>query len=106
MKRRIPAVMAAAGAAALLTVAVPTSAQAATGTFSYTHAYSKLTVTLTNPADGTCTQTTANGTVTNSTNSNVTLYPSPACEGEPLGTLPPKGTASGLSFASVIFRAP
>ncbi len=44
--------------------------------------------------------------MTNSTNRNVTLYPSPACQGEPLGTLPPKGTASALTFASVIFTAP
>jgi hypothetical protein len=60
---------------------------------------------MTNPADGTCNQTTANGAVTNSTNSHVTLYPSPACQGEPLGTLAPKGTAS-LAFASVVFTAP
>ena len=89
----------------MLTVAVPSSAQAATGTFLYTHAYTKLTVTVANPADGTCIQTTANGAVTNNTASNATLYPSPACQGEPLGTLAPKGTAS-LAFASVIFTAP
>ncbi|MFJ6000463.1 hypothetical protein [Streptomyces sp. NPDC092370] len=106
MGRRIPAVLAAAGAAALLTITVPTSAQAATGTFLYTHAYSRLTVTLTNPADASCLQATANGTVTNNTSSSATLYPSPACQGEPLGTLPPKGTASGLAFASVVFTAP
>ncbi|MBX9363925.1 hypothetical protein [Streptomyces sp. WAC04114] len=64
-----------------------------------------LTVTVTNPADASCIPTTANGTVTNNTSSNVTLYPSPACPGEPLGTLPPKGTAS-LAFASALFTAP
>ncbi|MEV5439573.1 hypothetical protein AB0K80_26710 [Streptomyces sp. NPDC052682] len=105
MRRHIPAVIAAAGAATLLTVAVPTSAHAATGTFTYTHAYTKLPVTLNNPADASCIQTTANGPTTNNTSSNVTLYPSPACQGEPLGTLPPKGSAS-LAFASVVFTAP
>jgi hypothetical protein len=102
--RRVPIALAALGSAALLVVAIPASAQAATGTFQYTHAYSKLPVALTNPADVTCIETTAFGVVTNDTNNNVTLYPSPNCQGEPLGTLAPKGTAKGLAFASVIFR--
>lgn len=104
--RRLSMAVAAVGAAGVLTVAVPASAQAATGTFQYTHAYAKLTVTLLNPADGTCIPTTAYGTVTNNSSSNVTLYPSPACQGEPLGTLPPNTAASDLAFASVIFTAP
>ncbi|WP_325748283.1 hypothetical protein [Streptomyces sp.] len=105
MRRRIAAVLA-AGAAGLLTVAVPTSAQAATGTFYYVNAYTKLGVTVTNPADGRCIQTPASGRVANNTSSDATLYPTPACQGEPLGTLAPRGTASGLSFGSVIFAAP
>jgi hypothetical protein len=98
--------MAALGAAGVLAVAVPSSAQAATGAFLYSHAYTKLTVTVVNPADGACIPATAYGDVANRTSSNATLYPSPACHGEPLGTLPPQGTASDIAFASVIFTAP
>ncbi|MFI2458207.1 hypothetical protein [Streptomyces sp. NPDC019539] len=101
----VPIALATFGSALLLAVAPAASAQAATGTFRYVNAYSKLPVTLTNPADGTCIATTAFGAVTNSTNRDATLYPSPACQGEPLGTLAPNGTAN-LAFASIMLTVP
>ncbi|MFD4585958.1 hypothetical protein [Streptomyces sp. NPDC058434] len=98
----VPIALTTFGSALLLAVVPAAGAQAATGTFRYVNAYSKLPVTVTNPADATCIATTAFGAVTNSTNRDATLYPSPACQGEPLGTLAPNGTANNLSFASIM----
>ncbi|MFE3640303.1 hypothetical protein ACFXOM_04680 [Streptomyces sp. NPDC059169] len=92
-------------ASSVLMIAVPASAQAATGVFQYTHAYTALTVKLKNPADDVCIQATANGTVSNGTDREATLYPSPACQGEPLGTLEPTATVSRVAMASVMFTS-
>lgn len=99
--RRIPLLLAVAGSM-LPTVAAPANAQAASGEFRYSHAYTRLPVILTDPAEGTCIQTTNEGCARNLTDRTVTLYPSPACQGEPLGTLAP-GQSEVLTFASVVF---
>lgn len=104
--KRVPLALTSLGSAALLGVALPASAEAATGVFRYTHAYSDLRVMLINPSDDACIPTTAFGDAANDTDRNVTLYPSPACQGEPLGTLVPNGKAAGMAFASVRFTAP
>ncbi len=70
-------------AGALPLVLTPTSAQASTGTFLYTHAYTKLQVILSNPPRGTRVATTNNGCARNLIDRAVTLYPSPACRGSP-----------------------
>ncbi|MFD4585957.1 hypothetical protein, partial [Streptomyces sp. NPDC058434] len=90
--------------AATVLFPVPTAphAHAANGEFRYHHAYTRLHVTLRNPSEGTCIQATNLGCVRNLTNRAVTLYPSPACQGEPLGTLEP-GQSQALAFGSITF---
>jgi hypothetical protein len=83
-------------------VVTPTSAHAATGEFLYRHAYTNLQVILTDPPSGTCIQTTNNGCARNLTDRTVTLHSSPACQGEPLGTLA-AGQSKALAFSSVVF---
>jgi hypothetical protein len=89
--------------AGVLTVALSSAtAHAATGRFLYAHAYTKLQVILTDPPSGTCIPVTNNGCARNLTDRTVTLYPSPACTGEPLGTLA-AGQNQALAFSSVVF---
>lgn len=108
---RLRFTLAATGVAVLLGVASPINAHAATGTFHYTHAYTKLPVKISNPADNTCHQTTGmsetvGALVENKTNSEVTLYSLPGCAGEPLGTLSPnQSTPNVQAFGSVRFTA-
>ena len=99
--KRLSALLAAV-AGVLPVVLVPAAAQAATGQFLYAHAYTKLQVILINPPSGTCIRVTNNGCARNLTDRAVTLYPGPACHGEPLGTLA-AGQSKALAFASVVF---
>ncbi|MFJ7334970.1 hypothetical protein ACIQUU_17180 [Streptomyces sp. NPDC101116] len=101
--KRLSACVIAAGV--LSVTATPTTAHAATGQFHYTHAYTKLQVVLTDPPSGTCIQVTNNGCARNLTDRTATLYPSPACQGEALGTLS-AGQSQALAFASVVFSSP
>lgn len=99
--KRLPAFIAAV-AGILPAVVAPTSAHAATGQFLYTHARTKLQVILIDPPSGTCIQTTNDGCARNLTDRPVTLYPSPACQGESLGTLA-AGQSKAVSFSSAVF---
>jgi hypothetical protein len=83
-------------------VLAPATAHAATGKFQYTHAYTRLTVMVNDPPSGTCIPATNVGCARNLTDRNATLYPSPACGGEPLGTLE-AGKSKALAFSSVVF---
>jgi hypothetical protein len=70
--------VAAAGTAVLLAVALPPSAQAATGIFRY-YDERGTTRSITNPAPGACLRTVDAVRATNGTNGRIELYGSPYC---------------------------
>ncbi|HEV7450381.1 MAG TPA: hypothetical protein VGO16_03135 [Pseudonocardiaceae bacterium] len=93
-------IVAATGAAVLLAVALPPSAQAATGVFHYYDARGTVR-SVTNPAPGACLRTVDAGRATNDTNGRIELYGSPDCDVLIRTVEPGEGFQGGFNSAKV-----
>ncbi|OON71237.1 hypothetical protein B1H18_34585 [Streptomyces tsukubensis] len=94
--------LAAAGVAATLCAGFPLSAQAATGSFTYTvYGHQRI---INGPADGRCyTVGNASGDVSNNTDQDALLYTGRNCTGDIARSVSAGDTDEDVAFESVVF---
>jgi hypothetical protein len=94
--------VAAVGAAALLVVALPLSAQADTGVFYYYDVHGT-NYSITNPAPGACLRTLEAIHATNHTGQSIDLYSSPDCQGLVHTVKPGEDFPGNFNSAKAVF---